>query len=363
MTLQTIPPEIVCADDYQRRAEALLPAATFAHIAGGAGGEGTLRANTAAFETVSIYNRVLADCTQGSTRLSLLGQAFRHPILLAPVAHQALVHPDAEIATARGADATDTGMVVSTLSSRSLEEIARAAPGPKWFQLYFQRTRAATLDLLRRAEACGYGAIVVTLDAPVQPRSRRAARAGFVLEDVPANLAPHETIAPVALTPAQSIIFQGFMREAPQWSDLEWLCAQSSLPVIAKGVTHPDDAARAVEAGAAGVVVSNHGGRALDSAPAALLALPAVRARLGESACVLMDGGVRSGADVFKAIALGANAVLIGRPQVFALAVAGALGVAHMLKMMREELEICMALAGCPTIASISPAALVGKAS
>ena len=356
--LTQIPPTIAAAADYERAAADFLDAATYEHVCGGAGAEQSLRANLAAFEAVSVYNRVFADCTPGTTEISLLGRRYRHPIFLAPVAQQGLAHPGAESATAQAAAALEACMTVSTLSSQSMEDIAAAADGEKWFQLYFQRERALTLALARRAEAAGYVALVVTADAPVQPLSRRAARAGFKARGVQANLVDQPPPAPLALSPAQSVIFQGMMAEAPTWDDLVWLIGETKLPVIVKGVSHPDDAERCLTAGAAGIIVSNHGGRALDGAPATLSALPALRERVGQRGVVLLDGGVRSGYDVFKALALGADAVMIGRPQVFALAVAGALGVAHMLRMMRDELELCMALAGRPVVHCITPSAL-----
>lgn len=353
--LDAIPPDIVSVADYERHALQHMTAGALAYIAGGSGREQTLQENALAFDRISILNRLLVDCRQGSTRLSLLGHELRHPVLLAPVAYQKLVHPQGELATARAAEALDSLMVTSTLSSCSLEDIATGTNGHKWFQLYWQHNRAVTLDLVRRAETAGYSALMVTLDAPLQSGSRRARQAGFVLPaDVQAvNLQDYAAPAQVALSPEQSIIFQGMMSEAPRWPDLEWLLSNTRLPVIVKGVLHPADAVQLQQCGVSGIVVSNHGGRSLDGVPASLAVLPVIRAAVGDNFPLLLDSGVRSGSDVFKAIALGANAVMIGRPQVYALAVAGALGVAHLLRVLRDELEFCMALAGCPTIDSI----------
>lgn len=356
--LTQIPASIACVADYERLAADFIDPAVYEHIAGGSGGEQTVRANLAAFDKLEIYNRVFINAGEGSTALRLLGSTFRHPIFLAPVAQQAMVHPEGEKASARAATAMEAGMVVSTLSSFALEEIAAIGEGEKWFQLYFQSEPAHTIALVRRAEAAGYRAIVVTADAPVQPLSRRAARAGYRPPPGAPNLQNQSAAAPVVLSPDDSVVFQGMMSTAPNWDDLAWLVRETGLPVIVKGVSHPEDAERCIAAGASGIVVSNHGGRALDGAPASLAALPALRARLGKQSCILLDGGVRSGADVFKAIALGADAVMIGRPQIYALAVGGSLGVAHMLRMMRDELELCMALAGLGDLRCLTPAAL-----
>lgn len=343
--LATIPPGIGCARDYETLAQRFLPAATWAYIAGGSGHDRTAAANLAAFGRWSVYPRLLRDVRGGDTAVQLGGERFAHPILLAPVAFHKLAHPRGELETARAAAAVQAGMVVSTLATCTLEEIAQAGAPQRWFQLYFQPTREATRALLARAEAAGYGAVVVTLDASIQVASLRAMDAGFRMPGycVPANL---EGGAPAA---AGNRIFQDLMAAAPTWDDLHWLLASTRLPVWVKGVMHPDDALALRAAGVAGLVVSNHGGRTLDGAPASLDVLPAVRAAVGAGFPLLFDGGIRSGQDVFKALALGADAVLAGRLQLYALAVAGALGVAHMVRLLREELEVCMALAGCAT--------------
>lgn len=356
-----IPPGIHNAIDYELQAAQHLPADRLAYIAGGCGWDQTVAANRAAFGHWAIVPRLLRDVRAGHTRLALNGQNLPHPFLLAPVAHQRLAHADAEIATARAAEATATCLVASTLSSEPLEAIARAmGDGPRWFQLYLQPRRADTLDLLARAESAGYSAIVLTLDASIQLPSRSALAAGFSLppECTPGNLAGYASAPAPALQPGMSRIFQGAMAHAPVWDDLAWLLAATPLPVWVKGVLHPEDARALQAAGAAGIVVSNHGGRSLDGAPASLALLPAVRGAVGPHYPVLLDGGVRSGQDAFKALALGANAVLIGRLQAYALAAAGALGVAHMLTLLIEELQACMAQAGCAVLADIGPGAL-----
>lgn len=360
--LDRVPAEIHCAQDYEGLAPRFLSAASYAYIAGGSGQEVTVEGNRSAYARWAIQPRLLHDVTAGHTDLALPGsQALAHPFLLAPVAYQRLAHPRGELESARAAAATDTTLVCSTLASQSLEDVASLSGHNRWFQLYLQPRRDDTLSLLRRAEAAGYAAIVLTFDATIQVPSLRALGAGFRLPDdcVAVNLRDAGPAAATAVDNGRSRIFQGLMRRAPTWAELDWLQAQTRLPVWVKGVLHPDDA-RALQArGVAGVVVSNHGGRSLDGVPASLLALPAVRAAVGESYPLLFDGGIRSGADAFKALALGADAVLLGRLQVYALSVAGALGLAHAIKLLREELEVCMAVAGCATLADIGPAALM----
>ncbi len=352
-----IPAGVCNAIDYERLAPQAMDAGRHAYVAGGCGWDQTVAANRAAFSHWAVLPRLLRDLRAGHTRLVLGDLELPHPFLLAPVAHQRLAHPDAEIATARAAAATGSCLVASTLSSRTLEEIAAAGGPTRWFQLYLQPERAHSLDLLRRAENAGYRAIVLTLDASIQLASRSALAAGFAMpaDCVPANLAGYPQSAAPALAEGESRIFQGAMRHAPRWDDLHWLLEQSRLPVWVKGVLHPDDARQLQAAGVAGLIVSNHGGRSLDGAPASLACLSAIRAAVGAGYPLLLDGGVRSGADAFKALALGADAVLIGRLQMYALAVAGALGVAHMLQLLTEELHACMAQAGCARLSDITP--------
>lgn len=354
---ERIPEGVFCAADYERLAVHHIAAPTRAYIAGGSGGDVTAAANRAAFGAWAICPRVLADVSQGHTRLALPGApTLAHPLLLAPVAYQPLSHPQGELASAQAAEATQAGMVVSTLASYTLEDIARHAGPVRWFQLYLQPERAATLALLRRAEAAGYTAIALTLDAAIQVPSLQALHAGFRLPPHVMAVNLHGNAqAPDAASQGggHSRIFQGVMRQAPTWADVDWLLTQTALPVWIKGVLHPDDAVALKARGVAGLVVSNHGGRGLDGAPASLHMLPKVRQAVGAGMPLMFDGGIRSGADVFKALALGADAVLVGRLQLYALAVAGALGVAHMLQLLRDELEICMAQAGCATLADI----------
>jgi 4-hydroxymandelate oxidase len=242
-------------------------------------------------------------------------------------------------------------MVVSTLSSMTMEEVAAAAGPRRWFQLYFQQEQAHTLDLVRRAESAGYEAIVVTVDAPLSGLRNREQRIGFRFPaGVSAvNLAKYPAKAPPS--EVRSVVFDYFLAMAPSWGDIEWLAANTRLPVLVKGILTADDAAAALEHGAAGVVVSNHGGRTLDTLPATFDVLQGIVDRLAGRAPVLVDGGVRRGTDVLKCMAAGASAVLVGRPILYGLAVAGALGVSHVLRLLRDELELAMALTGCKTLA------------
>ncbi len=350
-----IPPDVVSAGDYERRAEETLDPRVWAYLAGGAGDEITLRANTSALDDLTLTPHVLTNVAGGHTRLTLAGEALSHPFILAPVGWQKLFNPHGELATAQAASILETPFAVSCMATETVETISGQG-GPIWFQIYMQPTRAATEALVRRAEASGCRALLVTVDAPIGGIRNRAQRAGFSLPPgmTAVNLAP-EAAAPT-LRPGESAVFDGMMRSAPGWADIEWLTGITSLPVFVKGILHPDDAERAIAAGATGVVVSNHGGRVLDSAPAAIAALPAISARLNGAAPILFDSGIRRGSDAFKAIALGADAVMIGRPYIWALSVAGALGVAHLIRTLREELEITMALMGCRTLADIRQA-------
>ncbi len=354
--LSDIPADLVCVSDYAKLAEQFIAPDIYAYILGGGGDEITLRRNRQALDRRLIVPRVLRDHSAGTTAQSLLGQSFRSPIVLAPVAFQQLVHAGGERETAQASSVLETAMVVSTLASQTLESIATELSHGKWFQLYLQQNRDYSLKLLRRAEAAGYTALMVTVDAPIHGIRNRAQRAGFELPGgvEAVNLKDRPELPNKILDPSQSIVFQGMMSEAPLWSDIEWLIGESKIPVILKGILAPEDALRAKAMGVAGVVVSNHGGRGLDCLPSAFEMLPRIRAAVGEGYPLLLDGGIERGTDVFKALALGADLVLVGRPQIYALAVAGGLGVAHMLRILREELEVSMALAGTPTVDDIA---------
>jgi 4-hydroxymandelate oxidase len=274
------------------------------------------------------------------------------------MAYQSLAHPDGEHATALAAAAQGAGLVFSTQASAPLDEIAtaflpEAGRGPLWFQLYLQPDRGFTQALVQRAEDAGYEALVLTVDAPVQGARDRERRAGFRLPaNVSAvNLAGLRNPPPRALDAGQSVLFDDLLTHAPGWDDVAWLRSITRLPVLLKGILHPDDARQAITCGAAGLIVSNHGGRTLDTAVTTAAALPRVAQAVQGDVPLLVDGGIRRGTDVLKAIGLGARAVLVGRPVLQGLANAGATGVAHVLRLLRDELEIAMALTGCRTLA------------
>ncbi|MEG0675660.1 MAG: alpha-hydroxy acid oxidase [Comamonas sp.] len=358
--LSRIPAGIACLADYRLRAQHHVEAQAWAHMESGADQGLTLAHNRAAFDGIRLRPQPLADLSQASIRQTLLGQLLEWPVMLAPVAYQRLAHPEGELASVRAAMAMHTGMMASTLSSHTLEEIAQAASGasqelgrtaPLWFQLYSQPDPAHTLELIERAERAGYQALVWTIDASIK-RSSYPLPAGVEAANL-RNMPQHRQSGDLM---SEHILFgTPLAAQAPSWKDLQWLRQQTKLPLIVKGILSPDAARKAADLGADAVVVSNHGGRVLDGAIAPIEVLPELRAALGPQFPLLLDSGVRLGTDVFKALALGANAVLLGRPQLHALAVAGMLGVAHMLHLLRAELELGMAQMGCATLEQITP--------
>lgn len=331
---------------------------TWRHIQEGADRELTLAGNRASFDALRLLPRVMADLRDGSTAVTLFGRRHATPILLAPLAYQRIAHPDGERATVSAATALEVGMVVSTLSSVPLEDVASAArqaatdlntaTAPLWFQLYLQEDRAWNVELVRRAEAAGFEAIVLTVDASIK-------RSSFTLPEGvdAANLRGMPRLSQTTVAGGRILFGTPLIDAAPRWDDLVWLRALTRLPLILKGVLSPDDARRAIELGCDGVIVSNHGGRVLDGLASPVEMMPAIVDAVAGRVPLLLDGGVRSGTDVVKALALGASAVLVGRPQMHALAVAGMAGVAHMLHILRAELEYAMAQIGSRTPADI----------
>jgi isopentenyl diphosphate isomerase/L-lactate dehydrogenase-like FMN-dependent dehydrogenase len=339
--------------DYARLAEEALDDASFGYFAGGSGDEHTLRGNEDAFDRWRLRPRVLVDVSSVTTAVTVLGHELSMPIMTSPVAYQRMAHPDGETAVARAASAARTVMCLSTFATSSLAEVADAAPtGQRWLQLYWHPDRGVTQALLDQAREAGFSAVVFTVDVPsILGRRERDLRTGFALKPEYRIETYGSTLGDLgALTPA---LAAELIDPRLSWRDLEWLHDVAGLPVLAKGILTAEDAALAAEHGCAGVVVSNHGGRQLDRAIASLDALPEVVEAVGDRIDVLMDGGVRRGVDVAIALALGARAVMVGRPIVWGLATRGADGVQHVLELLRDELAIALALLGCSSPAEL----------
>jgi len=341
--------------DYETLAEARMERPCWDFYQGGSDDEITLRANRNAFAQLRLRPRVLRDVSTLDLHTSVLGTPVSMPILTAPSAGHGLAHPDAECATVQGVGRAGTLMTLSTDATRSMEEVAQQASGPLWFQLYIYTFEEAEV-LVRRAEAAGYRAIVLTADLPIMSKRERDQRndfAGYHLAHYPQAFmgnAPH--IVASNLHGEEKKVYIG---NKLTWQVLPWLRTLTSLPIIVKGILTAEDAEMAIQHGAAAIIVSNHGGRQLDGAIASLEALPEIVAAVAGRCEVYMDGGIRRGTDVLKALALGAHAVLIGRPILWGLAVNGAAGVLHVLEILRQELTMSMTLAGCPSLASITP--------
>ena len=344
--------------DYERLAEERLDPGVHGYFAGGAADERTLRENMAAFARRRLRPRVLVDVGDVSTRTTLLGTELSMPLLIAPVAFQRLVDPDGEVAMARAAAAAGTIMCLSTLASSHPGEIAaEAPPAPRWFQLYCFSDRGVTHALIDEAVDSGFDAIVLTVDAPRAGRRERDFRTGFVIP--PGLTAPAVAAAVGGARPVTPKEVFDLVDPTLGWADFEGLASDCSLPILLKGVQTAEDAALAVEHGAAGVVVSNHGGRQLDCVPPALDMLPEVVEAVGGRRPVLLDGGVRRGTDVLIALALGADALLAGRAPLWGLAVGGEAGALRVLEILREEIELALVLLGCRSPSEVGPQHLV----
>jgi 4-hydroxymandelate oxidase len=336
----------------EARAREVLPRAVFDYIAGGACDELSLTGARAAFERIVLFPRVLVDVSSRRQDTVVQGHRLRAPMLVAPTAMHVLAHAEAELGMARAAARFGTVMVLSTLSSTPVEDVVAAAPGRVWFQLYVHRDRNLAAELVARVEAAGCGALVLTVDAPVIGRRERDV--GGV--PLPPGFRAPNLRADVAIEASDlHRYFAQMIDPSLDWDDLAWLKSCTKLPLWIKGVLRADDAARAVEAGVAGIVVSNHGGRQLDGAIASIDALPEIAAQVDGRVPLLLDGGVRRGTDIIKALARGAAAVLVGRPTLWGLALAGASGVEAVLERIAHELDVAMALCGCPDVAAIGP--------
>ena len=316
------------------------------------------RQNRRAWDEIELWYRVLVDVGLRNTATSVLGYEVAAPLLIAPTAFHGLAHADAECASVKAAARFGTIACVSTLSNVSLERAAAASNRAMWFQLYVYRDRGVTKSLIERAESAGYGAIVLTVDAAEIGTREADQDLGFHLPP-PLTMGNFKTAERAHLERSESDsalsqYVRTLLDPSLTWSDVSWLKQQTKLPIVIKGLVRADDARRAVDAGASAVIVSNHGGRQLDTSPATAKALPYVVNAIGDQVDVLVDGGIRRGTDIVKALALGAKAVLIGRPALWGLACAGEAGVLHALRLLQGELSEAMALCGCPRIETIS---------
>lgn len=360
----------VAPEELERRAAEVLAPEAFGYLAGGAGAEDTMRANREAFRRWRIVPRMLRDVSRRELGVELLGRPLPFPFLLAPIGVQGILHREGELAVARAAASLGVPLVLSTVSSKPLEEVAAAmGDAPRWFQLYWPRDPELAASFLARAEAAGFGAVVVTLDTSFlawRERDIQAAYLPFLYADGLANYLTDPVFRaglarPPEEDPREAVLrfAQLFANPSLTWEDLRFLRERTRLPILLKGILHPDDARRAADAGVDGVVVSNHGGRQVDGALAALDALPSVVEAVGDRLAVLFDSGVRRGADLFKALALGARAALLGRPYAYGLAVAGEEGVRTVLRNFLADYDLTLALAGCRSSAEVDRETLV----
>lgn len=362
--LAQIPPHIRCVADYEAAARAFIADGIWQHIQSGSDRNLSIAANRKAFDAIGLVPHVLRGVHHGHAGMGLFGRKHPAPLLLAPVAYHGLVHPEAELATVQAAVAMQTALVVSTLSSMPFAAIRAAAEAaasalkrpvpPLWLQLYSQPTRAQTVQVLQAAQAAGFEAVMWTVDAHYK-------RSELVLPDGvrAVNVDEAAQYKHTSHLLDETLVFGSWFTEhAPTWDDLVWLRAQTDLPLLVKGILSPADAQKALDCGADGLVVSNHGGRVLDGMVAPLTVLQTMRTVVGKDVPILLDGGVCWGSDIAKAVALGATAVMVGRPQLHALAVAGTLGVAHMLHLLRMEFELVLAQLGCANVTELNASVL-----
>ena len=359
-----IPLDVLNIFDLERIAKERLPVLAYDYYRSGAWDETTLKANREAYEKLKIHYKILVDVEKRDLSTTIFGQHVDFPILVAPTAFHKLAHPDGELATGRAAVKAKTIMTLSSLSTTTIEEVAEATNKTFWFQLYINKQREYTRDLVARAESAGAKALVVTVDTPLWGRRERDVRNGFHLPPglSAINLVKYQQdgIAKGQTGAGLGQSFSWVLDATLQWKDLEWLATITKLPIIIKGVCRVDDAIKATEHGIKGILVSNHGGRQMDSAPATIDVLPAIVDAVGNQATVLMDGGIRRGTDAMKALAQGAKAVLVGRPVLWGLAAGGQQGVEKALSMLREELDLGMALSGCRNLKELNRSLLQG---
>ena len=351
---------LVNVAEYESRARDMAEGSTLDYYDGGSNDEITLRENVTAFSRITLYPRVFRSVGQRETQTTILGLPASAPVIVAPIALLGRLHPDGEVPVVRAASSAGSIVTLSTLSVTPIEEVVAAANGPVWFQLYVYKDRAASEALVRRVEAAGCTALELTADTPILGRRERDVRNNFSLPpdlwapNLTADVRPPSPGSVARSRSSFAAAIDSLLDPDLTWDDIAWLTSISSLPVLVKGIVRADDARYAIEAGAAGVIVSNHGGRQFDTAPAAIDALGPVAEAVGDQAEVIVDGGIRRGADIVKAIAMGARAVQIGRPIVWGLVVDGEDGVRDVLSLLRDELDLAMALAGCRSIDDIS---------
>ncbi|MGD9261432.1 MAG: alpha-hydroxy acid oxidase, partial [Desulfobacterales bacterium] len=335
-----------------------LPKMIYDYYAGGAHDEITLRENRAAYDRIKLRYRVLRDISSRDLSTTILGQESAMPIIISPTAFHCMAHPDGELATVRAAGKAGLIMILSTLSTTSIEDVMNSARGPVWFQLYVYKDRGVTEALVQRAETAGCAAIVLTVDAQIWGRRECDVRNRFQLPNGLSvmNLMPtgNEQFPNDMADSGLAAYVASLFDPALSWKDLDWLCSMTQLPVLIKGVVHPEDARQALDHGVAAVVVSNHGGRQLDTAPATIDVLPEIVDAVQGRIEVIVDGGIRRGTDVVKALALGANAAGIGRPAIWGLTFDGEAGVGKILDILGFELDLAMGLCGCTSIQEIN---------
>jgi len=349
--------EITNVEEYEPLAKQRLPKMAFDYYASGAEDQWTLKENRNAFARIQFRPRILIDVSHIDMSTTVLGYKISMPIMVAPTAFQKMAHPEGEYATARAASAANTAMVLSSWSTSSVEEVASTGPGLRFFQLYVYKDRKVVAQLVRRAEAAGFKAIALTVDTPRLGRREADIKNRFTLP-------PHLTLKNFeglnlgkmdkANDSGLASYVAGQIDRTLEWKDVKWLQTITKLPIFVKGVMTAEDARLSVQHGAAGIIVSNHGARQLDYVPSTISALEEVVKAAQGRIPVFLDGGVRRGTDVFKALALGASGIFIGKPVVFSLAVQGEAGVRNVLQMLRDEFELTMALAGCRSLKEIT---------
>ncbi len=337
--------------DFEKFAETKMSHMAYEFVSSGAADEHTVKWNRNALDSLKIQTRVLNDVATVDTKVSLFGLEIPYPILIAPTAFHKLMHAEGELATARGAAAANAIYVVSSFTTTPIEEIKKVATGPLWFQLYVVDDRSFVRDLLHKVEANGCKAVCITVDTPVSGARNRQQKAHFKLPD---DLHPPYMIDTAFASKGTALKF----KKSLTWKDIEELKSMTKLPVLLKGILNPEDADKACNIGVQGIIVSNHSGRNLDTVPATIEVLPSIVVKVNKRIPVLMDGGIRRGTDVLKAMSLGASAVLVGKPICYGLACGGADGVTKVLDILRREFEYAMALSGRPSIASLDPSVI-----